>query len=240
MKKAIAYIRISTTDQSNFSLDSQAEHVTNYCGKQGYELLNIFRDNGQSAKNFDRANWKQLEAFVKQNYRHIDYLIVAKYDRFSRNMSEALQVIERLENEYNIVVLSVMEDLKMHPKSSVFLYVRKQMLLFADNELQVIKERTRMGMYQAARQGRYLHAAPFGYKNTRDAQNLPIIVVDEERAFIVKKAFQLAVAGMAPEAIRKELQSLGYPGKGKSAIPRLLSNYTYAGMVKVPASYDDP
>lgn len=240
MKKAIAYIRISTAEQSNFSLSGQREHVTAYCQRQGYELLNVFEDNGQSAKNFDRANWQVLEAFVKENYRNIDYLVVAKYDRFSRNISEALQMIEKLESKYNIVVLSVMEDVKLHPKSSMFFLMRTQMLLYAENEYRVLKERTKMGMHQAAKQGRYLHGAPFGYKNSRDAANMPVIVIDTERAFIVKKAFELCLSGMPLEEIRRAITPLGYTGKGKSAIPRMLANHTYAGLVKVPADYDGP
>lgn len=240
MKKVVGYIRISTTDQSNFSLDSQAEYISTYCGRQGYELLNIFRDNGQSAKDFDRANWKELVKFVKENYRNIDYLVVAKYDRFSRNLSQALQMIEKLEFEYNIIVLSVVEDMKVPPTSSMFFYMRAQMFLLAENELRIIKERTKNGMRQGAMQGRFMAKAPFGYINSKDDRGIPIIVPDEDKAFIVKKAFQLYVSGMPTEAIRKEITPLGYTGKGKSSVPQLLSVSTYAGLIKVPADNDTP
>ena len=56
MKKAIGYVRISTEDQSNFSIDGQQKLIAEYCTKKGIELLNMFTDEGQSAKNFDRLD----------------------------------------------------------------------------------------------------------------------------------------------------------------------------------------
>lgn len=89
MKKAIAYIRISTKDQSNFSLTGQEQYIRDFATKQGYEILALFTDDGQSAKNFDRPDWKLLQQFCKDNQHQVDALIVAKYDRFSRNLKAA-------------------------------------------------------------------------------------------------------------------------------------------------------
>ena len=96
MKKAIGYIRISTKDQSNFSLEGQEQLIRDYCEKQSIDLVAFFRDEGQSAKTFDRVNWKLLAEFVAKNHTQVDYLVVSKYDRFSRNVSEALQMMEKL------------------------------------------------------------------------------------------------------------------------------------------------
>ena len=84
--KAIGYIRISTKDQSNFSLSGQEKYIRDFCEKHNYELATVFKDDGQSAKNFDRPDWKALEQFIKEN-NSVTTLVVAKYDRFSRNVS---------------------------------------------------------------------------------------------------------------------------------------------------------
>ncbi|SFO27711.1 Resolvase, N terminal domain [Paenimyroides ummariense] len=60
-KKVIGYARISNEDQSHFSIVGQQEEFEEYCFKHNYELLYTFTDEGQSAKDFDRRECKQLE-----------------------------------------------------------------------------------------------------------------------------------------------------------------------------------
>lgn len=239
-KKAVGYVRISTTDQSNFSLDGQEEYIKNHCARGQVELLSIFRDDGQSAKNFDRANWRQLESYIKEHYREVDYLIVSKYDRFSRSVVDALAMIDRLEKKFGITVISVMESTGLHPDSPYFFQFRTQMLLGADVELRVIKDRTKFGMVQGAKSGRFLHSAPAGYKNARDDQDKPIILINEEKASLIRKAYSLFLQGVAMSDIARTLRKEGLSLNSHSAMQRMLTNPTYAGLIKVPAYYDSP
>lgn len=239
-KKAIGYVRISTSDQSNFSLDGQEEYIRNYCAKQGLELHAIFKDDGQSAKNFDRANWKELEKFIRANHHDVDMLIVSKYDRFSRNVADALVMMEKLEKKYSITVSSVMEPIAMHPASPYYFQFRTQMLLGADVELRVIRDRTKFGLVTAASNGRFVATAPIGYKNARDEKNKPIIVVDENKAALIRRVYELFLQGMPMAEIKRTMKPEGLNMKGNSAIPRILSYPIYAGLIKVPAYYDEP
>lgn len=240
MKKAIGYIRISTEDQSNFSIDGQERLIVEFCQKQNIQLINLFKDEGQSAKNFDRINWKNLEAFIKTNYKEIDTLIVAKYDRFSRNLREALTTIETLENKYNITIVSVNENIGLHPKSPYYFQMRSQMLLGAEVEWRMIKDRTKFGIHTAQKAGRWLNAAPYGYTNARDESNKPIIVINPEKAKAIKLIFQNFLIGTTIEQIRKILKENGFILKGKSAIQSILRNPVYCGKIKVSAYYDEP
>jgi len=89
MKSAIGYIRISTKDQSNFSLSGQQQYIDNFCQREEIQLLETFKDDGFCAKNFDRPSWKDLKTFIQKHYRKINYLIVCKYDR-SLSLSRAV------------------------------------------------------------------------------------------------------------------------------------------------------
>ncbi len=133
-KKAIGYIRISTKEQSNYSLSGQRSEIETYCIKHDISLLSVFEDDGQSAKNFDRISWQELESYIALNHKAIDYLIVYKYDRFSRNLAEALAMMEKLEKKYKITILSILENIGVHPKSPVFFSFRTQILLNANND----------------------------------------------------------------------------------------------------------
>lgn len=242
MKKAIGYIRISTKDQSNFSLEGQEKLIREYCEKQGIELAALFTDEGQSAKNFDRVNWKLLADFVAKNHTRVDYLIVSKYDRFSRNVSEALQMIEKLEKQYDIRIMSVMENIGLHPASPYFFQFRTQMLIGAQVELMVLKDRTKYGIHIANKSGRWVNNAPTGFAWVKGDKKNKVqghLVTDPATAPFIKKIFQLFSAGMPAEEIRRSLTGCPLAIKGKSAIRRILNNPVYAGMVKVNAWYDE-
>ena len=48
----IGYIRVSSEEQvENYSLANQEEYITNFCAKNKFTLIKIFRDEGKSAKN---------------------------------------------------------------------------------------------------------------------------------------------------------------------------------------------
>ena len=131
MKQAIAYIRISDKDQSNFSLEGQEKYIRDHCTRNDIHLLEIFVDDGRSAKNFDRPDWKKLEEFIKIHYRVVNYLVVVMYDRFSRNAAQGLQKIETLEKKYGIQIMSVFEQMFIDFDSPFFFKQRADMLVSA-------------------------------------------------------------------------------------------------------------
>ncbi len=235
MKKSIGYVRISTKDQSNFSISGQEKYVRDYATRHDIEVLEIFTDDGRSAKNFDRPDWRNLESFISKHFRDIDYLIVAKYDRFSRNAAEGLQKIELLERKFNIIIASVFEEMYIDYDSPFFFKQRADMLVNAEFELHVIRDRTKFGNHQALSSGRYICVAPFGYQNARDEKNKPVIEVIPGEAEIVKLIYSLYFSGVSLKDIYIQAKRAGFKMSGHSAIKRILGNCTYAGLVFVPA-----
>lgn len=239
MKKAGAYIRISTKDQSNFSIDGQDKNIDRFAETNNIEIIAKFVDDGKSAKNFDRPEWKKLEAFIKLHYQCMDYLIVAKYDRFSRNAAEGLHKIEMLEKKYGIIILSVFEQMYIDYDSPFFFKQRADMLVNAEFEWHVIRDRTRFGMHHALSEGRYINRAPFGYKNIKQDKK-PLIVIDEEKAPIVKEIFEKFMAGVPIFEIFRQAKKKGFKLTGRNAITNVIKNPVYAGMVNVPAYRKEP
>ena len=97
MKKAIIISRVSSDEQKKkgYSLWMQEESLTKYCHKEHIEVVKVYCED-HSAKNFDRPEWKKLMVYVKANKKNIDYIMFTTWDRFSRNISEALLVIDKL------------------------------------------------------------------------------------------------------------------------------------------------
>lgn len=233
MKKVVAYARISNEDQSNFSISGQVEKITEYCYRNNYELVDTFIDEGQSAKDFDRKAWKRLENFLKLNHKHIDYFVVLKYDRFSRNLQQALTVIQKFEEDYDIKILSINEPIAIPPENPFYFQMRTTMLMQAQVERMVIKDRTIFGINRAKKEGRWMGKAPFGYRNERDNSGKPIITVDYYEAALVKMIFELYLQNYSYAEIKRILLPKGFNKKSKDAIFRILSNYAYIGHIKV-------
>ncbi|WP_347067474.1 recombinase family protein [Flavobacterium sp. WV_118_3] len=60
-------LRLSSKDQSGYSLDVQEAAINAYCAKYGLELIALFKDNGQCSSSFSRLDFQVLEMFIKQN-----------------------------------------------------------------------------------------------------------------------------------------------------------------------------
>ena len=234
-KTVVAYARISNEDQSHFSIDGQKEQFIEYCEKNNYNLLQVFTDEGQSAKDFERKEWKELEKYLKLHYKNIDYLLVMKYDRFSRNVGQALSVIGNLEQVYNIRIISISEPIGLPPESPFYFQLRTQMLLQAHVERLIIKDRTLFGMRKAKKDGRYLGKAPYGYTNNRDNQKKPIIEVNEYEAGIIRKIFNWFLEGYTVAEIKRKAKTIGFNQTGKDSVYRILTNRVYIGLIKIKA-----
>lgn len=231
---AIGYTRISTAEQSHHSLDGQDRLIREYCARHSLNLLAVFKDDGESSYTFDRPDWNALETFIKKN-KNVDCLIVVDLDRFSRNLAEALMKIQELQAKYKIRVLSTADNFDTDFEDPTNFMMRAFKLMMAEGELHNIRKRTKGGIIQAALSGRFTNMAPYGYRNSRDAADKPILIVDEANAAIVRMIFREWLAGMELMKIYRLAVDRGFKQRGKSAVQRILGNQVYYGMVPVPA-----
>lgn len=238
---AVGYARISDKDQSHNSIDNQVQGITEYCTRNNLVMMKMFIDKGRSAFTFDRPEWKNLESFLKKN-KQVKHLIVYHLDRFSRaNLMDALIKINELENKLDVKVLTVTDPVNLDTEDLGVQILRSIGLLFSNNERQRIKERTKDGIYKSLRNGRYCSMAPFGFKNGKDHEGRPLLMVHEANAVAIRYIFDRYIKGMGIEEIRKNVIAKGFkPPKGNSAIQSILSNPLYAGMVNIPAYKGKP
>ena len=79
--------------QKGYSLRHQEEKLRNYCFEQGYNILQLYKED-YSAKTFNRPTFKRFFSFCKRRSNKLDMLIFTKWDRFSSNAGEALQMVK--------------------------------------------------------------------------------------------------------------------------------------------------
>ena len=81
-RKAVAYLRFSSEEQSSHSIERQQMITGSWMQHFNVELVDSFEDQGYTATNFDRPDFKKLYAFIGKDYRNIDYLVVSDLTRF--------------------------------------------------------------------------------------------------------------------------------------------------------------
>jgi site-specific DNA recombinase len=236
---AIGYIRISKKDQSEYSLPFQEGQVRAYAEKNNLNLLTVFKDDGESSFTFDRPDFLALEKFIKQN-KQVEYLVIFDHDRFSRNLAEALMKIKELQDKYKIKVLATTDPFDTDFSDPSAFITRAFKYMMAESELHRIRQRTKNGLYQAALMGRHPNMAPYGYINGKDVNGKRVMLIDEDKANIVRLIFREYLNGHAIEAVRRIAKQYGYHQGSHSAIQRILCNPLYAGLIRVPARNNVP
>ncbi len=235
---AIGYIRVSVKDQSTYSLENQERIIRQYCRQNELDLINLFTDDGESSYTFDRPDFVALEKFIRKN-KSVQYLIIYDHDRFSRNLAEALIKIKELHERYGIKVLATTDNFNTDFSDPSSFMMRAFKYMMAESELHKIRNRTQDNYIQACTNGYYVNKAPYGYVNSK-INDHPSLSIDEDKAFVVRMIFREYAAGSSIEEIRKAIAAYGYSLKGNSAIQRILTNPTYAGLIRVPSHKDKP
>jgi len=237
---AIGYARLSDKNESSNSIKSQVKRIEEYCAANKLTLLKTFIDDGRSGWTFDRPGFKELEQFCKKN-KAVQYLVIPHFDRFSRTDPIDAMVKERyFRDTLNVKVLQVSEPVDIDVNNPTYLIVRFMQAFASNEERNRIVDRTITGMRYSLSQGRYCSNAPFGYKNSRDEMGKPLLIVDEERAPVIRFIFNQYLKGEGLEEIGRLAKAKGFTRSGNSAITRILQNPIYAGLVNVPAYKNQP
>jgi site-specific DNA recombinase len=236
MKKAIIISRVSSDEQKKkgYSLGMQEESLAKHCHKESIEIVKMYRED-HSAKNFDRPEWKKLMVYVKANRKNIDYIMFTTWDRFSRNISEALLVIDKLRS-FGVEPIAIEQQLDLsipETKAMLALYL---VMPEIDNDRRSIK--VKEGMRGSLKAGRWSCKAPYGYSNKRDEHGKAIIVPDDNAKWI-RHIFNEVVKDTPQAHIRKIGLKNGL-AISKNAMSHLLRNHVYRGKIVVPAFKDEP
>ena len=232
MKRAAAYIRVSTDDQLEYSPDSQLEKIKQYAEKNQILLPeeHIFLDEGISGrKTKNRPAFNKMIGIAKQNPKPFDIILVWKFSRFARSREDSVVYKSMLRKEYNIDVVSVSEDIG-DDKLSILI----EAIIEAMDEFYSIylAEEVKRGMTEKAKRGGILSIPGYGYK----IENGNYIVVPEE-ADVIRKVFNDYVNGSGILTIAKSLNTMGVKSHRGNKIENRtveywLNNPLYIGKIR--------
>lgn len=167
MKYTILYARVYTQKQykDGHSLNAQIDLLKKYCELKNYKNILIFEEVISSNKKI-RPEWQKIIEMVEKN--EVSNIIVYSLSRFSRNVSDANNDISTM-RKYNVIFQSLTENIDIHTEEglkSVIEYIDR-----AENEKNLISDRTKMILSYKKSIGELIGQIPFGY-DCVDGKNL--------------------------------------------------------------------
>ena len=226
--------RVSSDEQAKgYSLDVQADLLQDYCKRNEIEVVKVFRED-HSARDFNRPEFKNFLRLVKQETIKADLLLFTTWDRFSRNIREALNVIHTLKG-LNITPFAVQQPLDLEVPENLLLISMYLALPEVDNTRRSMK--IREGIKKAHESGIWCRPAPRGYRNARDAQNKPIIIPDQN-ANLIRLAFEKIAQGLSQRETRRLLNQKGLKVT-RSGMSNMLRNVVYIGKIGITSQGSD-
>src|SRR5262245_26637441 len=82
---AVVYLRVSDARQiENLSLQTQLRACEDYCRREGWEVLERFTEQGESAKTADRTELQRLLNYCRKNKGRVSFVVVFNITRFAR------------------------------------------------------------------------------------------------------------------------------------------------------------
>lgn len=186
------YVRRSVSDKdkgnNSLSIAAQREECVKFVGDCEYR---IYCDDGKSGK--DIAHRPEFQAMM-QDARDglISRIVVKKYDRFSRNMREYLNITDELD-KYGVTVYSLSEPFNTETKEGRMM--RNNLLNFAEFERETIAARVADAFNTKARETGFYQGGKvqFGYVPERRniGGKMGSVLVPSENAEAVRVAYEL-------------------------------------------------
>jgi site-specific DNA recombinase len=248
-KVAVSYLRVSTRDQASrgggddegFSIPAQREANKRKAASLGAIVLKEFVDRGASARSANRPELQRMLEYLSEH--PVDYVIVHKLDRLARSRVDDIEITQALAAS-KVQLVSTTESIDETPSGMLLHGIMSSIAEFYSRNLaaEVLK-----GMTQKARSGGTIGRAPLGYRNHRiidsEGRELRTVILDEERAPLVRQALTLYATGdWSIASLAEHLNKLGLTTAPTPKMPskpitdgllhKVFTNPYYKGTVK--------
>ncbi|MBD2844968.1 recombinase family protein [Paenibacillus sp. IB182496] len=198
------YCRLSRDDEQSgesMSIENQRILLRRYAKEQGFEVVEVYTDDGWSGTNFDRPDFQRMKRDIENG--GINIVLVKDLSRLGRNQIETSLCIQVFFPEHQVRFIAVSENIDTAKGEDDFMELRN---LFNEWFVRDTSRKVKSGYRQRALNGDYTGAfAPYGYR--KDEQNKHKLVPDEHTATVVQRIFRLAVEGHSPFKIGRLLRA---------------------------------
>ncbi|MDY4429634.1 recombinase family protein [Evtepia sp.] len=214
-KKAVAYMRYSSDNQNETSIEYQRIAIEAYCDRNGIELVGEYVDEAYSGTNDKRPGFQDLirDALDKPEWGTV---LVHDFSRFTRNITDAVQYKNMLRDR-DFEIISVTENLG-HSFESLMLELIIDMMNAQYSHCNA--RATMAGMKVKARKAGHCGGIPaLGYDLDENGQ----LMVNEEEAEAVRAIFDMAEQEVSYRRMAEYLNSKGF--RTKSGNPFTIGSF---------------
>ncbi len=238
MKKAIIYCRVSTEEQASkgISIDAQERNCSKLAQEQGYQIVEVIKDEGQSGGTLKRPGMQRLLRITEESPP--DALFTLHSDRLSRDVDDHryLRKLFKTKNVKTVFAIGLnFDDSAMGQTMDTMTAAMNQMIRL------IVSEKTKSALDEKAKEGWFPGIAPIGYINVDNPNfrngelSKRIIIPDQERARFIKETFRLYATGnyngyeLNALMYKKGLRTRGGNQISRSKFYELLKNPIYIG-----------
>lgn len=205
------YMRLSQEDMragESLSIENQKLILTKYVTEQGWNIGDIYVDDGFSGTDFNRPAVTRLLEDAKTG--KINLIIVKDLSRFGRNYIQVGQYIDYIFPTYNIRFIALNDNLDTANKDTSAMDMMPIVNLFNEWHAASTSKKIRAVIEANAKAGKYrTSCADYGYEKGSDEKRLP--VVDEPAASVVRRIFEMRSQGISPRHIADRLNEEKVP-----------------------------
>lgn len=234
-QRAVIYCRLSVSTDESVSIERQVESCRKQAEARGWDVVDVFTDDGVSAthnKPEDRKGWAALLA----DKRRYDVVIIWKIDRLARRVLDFLNANEMLK-ERGAALVAVADPIDMTTEQGQAFATL--LAVFGQMEAANIRTRVIAAREYVIRSGRVpARMAPFGYRIIPNPDGPgKVLAQDPDRIGWVRDAAEKVLGGETVYSVMRWLNDEGAPpprkdasGWAVSSVERILRNPTLAGM----------
>lgn len=226
MKTAVIYARYSSDSQTEQSIEGQLRVCNEYAKSNDIVILDTYIDRAMTGTNDNRPDFQRM---LKDSCkREWDFILVYKFDRFSRNKYETAMHKKTLKDN-GVKVVSATEYIPDSPEAII---LESMLEGYAEYYSAELSQKVKRGMNETRQKGNFTGGyVLYGY--TVENQKVKI---DEEKAEIIKYIFEQYAMGVYVKDIIKALTNRGIFNRGKpfarNTIYNILKNEKYAGIYR--------
>ena len=234
--KVGVYIRLSKEDlfkgknTESESVKNQRKLIHRYLKEHNLNLVKEYIDDGYSGTNFNRPAFNQLLSDIKNNV--INMIITKDLSRLGRDYIKTGYYVENYFPTNKIRYVSILDGIDTYYDSGNN-DIAPFKALFNDMVSKDTSKKIKSILKNKKEQGLFLGSrAPFGYK--KDANNKNKLIIDHDKARIVKEIFLSSFNGKSNKdiAIKLNKKNILSPTNKKwtsSSIYNILNNKEYTG-----------
>jgi len=188
--KAVILARVSSREQEEGkSIDAQLDNLKKYCQRLSLDIIKTFQITESSTQG-ERKRFFEMIEFVKEQPEQIA-IVADCVDRIQRSFKESV-LLDELRQQEKIELHFIREGMVLNNDAKGSDIMRWDFAVMgAKSYILQMKDNVKRSNDFKLRNGEWTGKAPIGYLNARDSiTKRSIIIVDKERAFLVRKAFE--------------------------------------------------